>query len=340
MFRFLVIVCLFTPITPVVLAQKAVLTAGGDASGSAGTAAYSIGQVLYNSYSDPAGTESQGVQQPYDLVKVVSVAPLPLIQTPWSIAPILPSKVNVLLSEGQAISVGVTWDTSSLLLFRRGIYTLSGSLTLPTYIGNTALVRAQIRVQVLPKPAPVDFILNNSGFEASKTSFFIPVGAFVITDPIDNVHQVSLFGPGYDNAFFEIKDNILFWSSSDPAPGRRSFTVLAQVSDRDGNTQEKFFEIQRSRPLYSSLIIYNTFSPNGDGVNEAWSVSELKFYQGVRIQIFDRGGQRVFYTEQAAQGWDGTHLGKELPVGTYYWLIDVGELGESRRGLLNLVRKE
>lgn len=339
MFKFLVIVGLLLTSIPVVQAQQAVPAAGGDASGSAGTAAYSVGQVLYNSYVAPAGTESQGVQQPYDLVKVVSVAPLPLIQTPWSIAPILPSKVNILLSEGQLISVGVTWDTSALLLFRRGIYTLSGTLTLPNYIGNTAQVRAQIRIQVLPKPAPVDFILNNSSFEASKTSFFIPVGAFVITDPVDNVHLVSLFGPGYDNGFFEIKDNILFWSSSDPAPGRSSFTVLAQVIDRDGNTLEKFFEIQRSRPLYSTLTIYNTFSPNGDGINETWSVPELKFYQGVRIQIFDRGGQRVFYTEQAAQGWDGTHLGHELPIGTYYWIIDVGELGESRRGLVNLLRK-
>lgn len=339
MFRFLVVVYLFILFTSTVAAQQAVHAAGGDASGSAGTAAYSVGQVLYNSFSDPAGTESQGVQQPYELVKVVSVVALPLIQTPWSVAPALPTKVNILLSEGQLITVGVTWDTTPLLLFRRGTYTLSGNLALPTYIGNTALVRAQIRVQVLPKPAAVDFILNNSSFEANKTSFFIPVGAFVITDPVDNIHLVSLFGPGYDNAFFEIKDNFLFWSSSDPAPGRSSFTVLAQVTDRDGNTLEKFFEIQRSRPAYNSLIIYNTFSPTGDGINETWSVPELKFYQGVRIQIFDRGGQRVFYTEQAAEGWDGTHLGHELPIGTYYWTIDVGELGESRRGLLNLIRK-
>jgi hypothetical protein len=30
---------------------------------------------------------------------------------------------------------------------------------------------------------------------------------------------------------------------------------------------------------------------------------------------------------------------KELPIGAYYWVISVNETGESRRGVLNLLRK-
>jgi gliding motility-associated-like protein len=59
----------------------------------------------------------------------------------------------------------------------------------------------------------------------------------------------------------------------------------------------------------------------------------------VRIQVFDRGGDRLFYTENPDIRWDGTHKGKELPIGTYYWTIEVGETGEVRKGMLNLLRK-
>ena len=47
------------------LAQQAILSAGGDASGSGGTASYSIGQSLYITNSGEAGSISQGVQQSY-----------------------------------------------------------------------------------------------------------------------------------------------------------------------------------------------------------------------------------------------------------------------------------
>jgi gliding motility-associated-like protein len=322
-----------------VQAQKSVHSAGGDGSSSAGSVAFSIGQVLYTTHSAGTGTEAQGVQQRYDLVKVKSVFDLAVVQTNWGIAPILPSKVNILLSEGQFVQVDVTWNMATLNIFSRGTYTLQGSLTLPNYIDNSTSVRAQIRVQVLPKPAPVDVTLNNNSFESDKNIFFIPVGAFVVTDPIDKIHVVSLNGPGYDNSFFEIKDNILFWSSADPAAGKNSFTIIIRVTDRDGNTLDKFFEIRRTRPDFTALQITNAFSPTGDGANDTWGVSGMRVFQGVRIQIFDRGGVQVFSTENPDVRWDGTFEGKEMPVGSYFWTIEIGETGEMRRGVLNLIRK-
>lgn len=321
------------------LAQESAHSAGGDGASSTGSVSFSIGQVLYMTHSTGLGSEAQGVQQRYDLVKVKSVFELALVQTNWGTDPILPSKVNVLLSEGQIVQVGVTWNKSTLNIFARGTYNLQGTLTLPSYIDNSTSVRAQIRVQVLPKPAPLDVTLNNNTFEADKNNFFIPVGAFVVTDPVDKIHVISLNGPGYDNAYFEIKNNILFWSSAEPAAGKERFTLIIRVTDRDGNTLDKFFEIRRTRAAFSALSISNTFTPNGDEVNESWGVPELRFFEKVRIQIYDRGGLRIFYTENPDIRWDGRHNGKELPVGTYFWTIEVMETGETRRGMLNLINK-
>ena len=47
-------------------AQTSILSAGGDASGSGGSAAYSIGQIDYTNTTGADGTVTSGVQQPYE----------------------------------------------------------------------------------------------------------------------------------------------------------------------------------------------------------------------------------------------------------------------------------
>ena len=334
LFYFLLI---FSPF--LVQGQQSPVTAGGNGSSSAGSVAVSMGQVAYTSYDLASGTESQGVQQRYDLVQVKSATEPSLVQTNWSKDPILPSKVTIVLLEGQSFQVGVSWDKSTLNIFARGTYTLFGTLSLPNYIGNTNQVRAQINVQVFPKAPPTGVTLSNNSFEASKTNFFIPVGVFVVEDLADNIHVVSLNGPGYDNAYFEIKDNILYWSSADPAAGKDRFTLIIRVSDRDGNTLDKFFEITRTRPDFTALSITSAFSPTGDDANDTWGVPDLRVFQRVRIGVYDKVGTRLFYTENPDIRWDGTYRGKDMPVGSYFWIIEVIETGEMRRGMLNLIRK-
>ena len=190
----------------------------------------------------------------------------------------------------------------------------------------------------------LDFSLSNNSFEGSTSVFFIPIGNFTVkssrtTTSTKTPLFTSLYGPGYDNRYFYINDNNLFWNSADPAPGKVTFLILAQVLDRKGNQVAKFFEIKRSRAPFSSLTVANTFTPNGDGINDKWSVPGLRFYDGARISIFDKDGDRMFYTEIPDLGWDGTHKGKQLPIGSYFWVIEAIEVGEMRRGLLNLIRK-
>jgi gliding motility-associated-like protein len=190
----------------------------------------------------------------------------------------------------------------------------------------------------------LDLSLNNTSFVGSTTTFFFPVGDFTVkssrtTTSAKTPLFTNLFGPGYDNPFFEIKDNILFWSSADPTPGKDNFLILAQVLDRKGNNVTKFFEIKRMRTPFSSLVVTNSFSPNGDGFNDSWGVPGIRFFEGARLSIYDRGGVRLFYTENPDLRWDGTVNGKVMPVGTYFWAIEIGETGEVRNGMLNLLRK-
>ena len=48
-------------------AQQTTTATGGDASGSGGTVAYSVGQIVYTTYTGTTGSVAQGVQQPYEI---------------------------------------------------------------------------------------------------------------------------------------------------------------------------------------------------------------------------------------------------------------------------------
>lgn len=52
--------------TSLIQAQESVNASGGDATGSGGTVAYSVGQIDYVTNTSASGNENQGVQQPYE----------------------------------------------------------------------------------------------------------------------------------------------------------------------------------------------------------------------------------------------------------------------------------
>ena len=54
-------------------AQQATTATGGDASGSGGTTAYSVGQIVYTTNTGTTGSVAQGVQQTYEISIVVGV---------------------------------------------------------------------------------------------------------------------------------------------------------------------------------------------------------------------------------------------------------------------------
>lgn len=54
-------------------AQQAVSATGGDASGSGGTVAYSVGQIVFTTNAEASGSVAQGVQQPYEISIVLGI---------------------------------------------------------------------------------------------------------------------------------------------------------------------------------------------------------------------------------------------------------------------------
>lgn len=68
--------------------------------------------------------------------------------------------------------------------------------------------------------------------------------------------------------------------------------------------------------------IYNSFSPNNDGVNDVWTIPFINNLQNYTLQVFDRYGYEVFRSvDYLGNEWDGTSKGKQLPAGAYWYVL-------------------
>ena len=77
--------------------------------------------------------------------------------------------------------------------------------------------------------------------------------------------------------------------------------------------------------IEDDLKTVNTFTPNGDGVNDFWVVENVEMYQGFQLRFFNSVGEMVFHTDDYQNNWDATFDGKSLPEGVYYYVFTDGE---------------
>ena len=82
----------------------------------------------------------------------------------------------------------------------------------------------------------------------------------------------------------------------------------------------------------------NIFSPNGDGVHDRWVIPYLESYPGCTIDIVNRYGQPVFHSVGYATAWDGKVNGRDVPVGTYYYVIDPKNGRSKLAGYVDIIR--
>jgi gliding motility-associated-like protein len=65
------------------------------------------------------------------------------------------------------------------------------------------------------------------------------------------------------------------------------------------------------------------FTPNGDGINDKWLVTDGGACTSkIIVSVFNRYGGLVYNNENYQNNWDGTYKGKPVPDGTYYYVIN------------------
>ena len=110
-----------------------------------------------------------------------------------------------------------------------------------------------------------------------------------------------------------------------------TYTLAAKVGYCTGESQVTITVTPRVR-------IPNAFSPNGDGLDDTWEIDRIAEYPGSRVIVFNRWGMKLFETTSYSRNnqWNGTINGQPAPLGTYYYLITLGN-GKSYSGPLTVV---
>ena len=95
------------------------------------------------------------------------------------------------------------------------------------------------------------------------------------------------------------------------------------------------------------VFISEGFSPNGDGINDIWNIQFIEDYANNNVRIITRSGAIVYektgYMNNSSDGFDGhanvPTLGtSQLPEGTYFYVIDLGNGREKYTGYFTLLR--
>ncbi|MFQ5445535.1 MAG: gliding motility-associated C-terminal domain-containing protein [Saprospiraceae bacterium] len=146
---------------------------------------------------------------------------------------------------------------------------------------------------------------------------------FFIPDPPGNGQAVFLPGgsvnylPGQDYCDDDVPDSFTY--------------VICNPAGCD--TATVFITVQ-----CTGVEIFNGFSPNGDGVNDFFKIGGLQNYPGHHLQVYNRWGNLVFEATNYQNTWNGTWKDKDLPDGTYFYYLDLGDGSKALSGFVELHR--
>lgn len=73
--------------------------------------------------------------------------------------------------------------------------------------------------------------------------------------------------------------------------------------------------------VYPKIEIPNTFTPNGDGINDKWNIPAAEAFPDPQLKVFNREGQIIYESKGPFKAWDGKFKGNDLPTATYYYTL-------------------
>ena len=116
----------------------------------------------------------------------------------------------------------------------------------------------------------------------------------------------------------------------------RKYRVIAYKTG-----QPQVFSVSNEVDIVPAISFYipNTFTPNGDGMNDTFGIAG-EGVQEFKMQIFNRWGQMIYESANANDRWDGTFQGVKVPMGTYIYKVSAKGLKgqrQNKEGNVNVI---
>ncbi len=89
------------------------------------------------------------------------------------------------------------------------------------------------------------------------------------------------------------------------------------------------------------IIPTNLVTPDGNGKNDTWVITNIENYPQALVTVFDQHGKEIFSTRNYQNTWDGRNKnGDVLPDGTYYYLITFDSSSRTYKGSITILRNK
>ncbi|WP_026899284.1 Ig-like domain-containing protein [Daejeonella oryzae] len=190
-------------------------------------------------------------------------------------------------------------------------------LTLSSNINSSCdVVQDELTIRFIPPPT----------VDAGEDKILLRNTSYTLNPTVNETDVQYRWSPNINISNANIKNPVI--------TANEEITYTLTVTDKRGCVTEDQIKIE----VLEALKISNTFTPNGDGFNDFWVIKELVDYPDVKVSIFNRYGEKVYYSDGYAIPWNGTRNGENLPVGTYYYIIQTQLEGMKFSGSITILR--
>ena len=284
--------------------------------------------VVINGHSD--GNTNAEAEFEIELTgEGVEVNPFIFLSTPSGI-----------ICEGQILTLIVTIeDCSGQELIH---WYKNGSLYATTSENSLAIESHQdgdeIRAEV--------FCADNCDKELQSNSITLNVHSFEIDAGEDleilfgDTVRLDGFSEGTEIIFWEPTIHMINENTLNPfVSPTETTTYFLNASDGDCLLKDEV-----TVNVIKEFEVPNTFSPNGDGINDSWEIPGIEKFPDAFVQVYTRWGQLVFQTtgyNDPSKYWDGrSNRGRELTPGVYFYVINLRDerFPEPLKGHVTIVR--
>jgi gliding motility-associated-like protein len=88
------------------------------------------------------------------------------------------------------------------------------------------------------------------------------------------------------------------------------------------------------------LFIHNVITPDGNGLNDTWKITNIETFESADVYVYDRWGKEVLNVKGYQNDWEGVSGTDQLPDGTYYYVILFSDSDKVYRGSLTILRNK
>ena len=113
------------------------------------------------------------------------------------------------------------------------------------------------------------------------------------------------------------------------------FTVIGENAEGCRDTASVVVQVLETNTL--NVTPRKVFSPNGDGIDDYWTIDNIENYPEAIITIYNGNGSVVYESKNYNNTWDAVYKGNDLPETAYFYVIRYG-IKNPKTGSVTVIR--